>query len=493
MSGIRRGGHISPITKNSVVPPYESPLPGIRRLFDRKRGSQLKKTRVLLIDDEQDLLSAVQELLELNDLEVCSGNSCADAERLWRASRPDVAILDYVLPDGNAMDLIQKFKDSDATVPVIILTGQGTIDLAVNALKGGADNFLTKPANPSALLAVIDRCLENSRNRQNRIVEESKKKRTALDPFLGVSRAIEQLREVAEKVARADSPVLIQGETGSGKGVLAHWIHSHSTRSQSPYVDLNCAGLPRDLLETELFGHDKGAFTGAVQAKLGLFDAAHKGTLFLDEIGDIEVAVQPKMLKVLEEKRFRRLGDVKDRVVDVRLIAATHRDLAGMVRKGTFRDDLYFRISTLPVVLPSLRQRREDIPLLARNLLNQLSMDMGKRVEITEAALQKLREYSWPGNIRELRNVLERAVLLGSSSVLDEASVRFDPLNIPGSFAPSAVRTLEELEKEHIQTVLSLEKGRVEVAAKRLGIPRSSLYLKLKQYGIEREPAEALS
>jgi len=493
LSGIRRGGHISPITKNSVVPPYESPLPGIRRLFDRKRGSQLKKTRVLLIDDEQDLLSAVQELLELNDLEVSSGNSCADAERLWRASRPDVAILDYVLPDGNAMDLIQKFKDSDATVPVIILTGQGTIDLAVNALKGGADNFLTKPANPSALLAVIDRCLENSRNRQNRIVEESKKKRTALDPFLGVSRAIEQLREVAEKVARADSPVLIQGETGSGKGVLAHWIHSHSTRSQSPYVDLNCAGLPRDLLETELFGHDKGAFTGAVQAKLGLFDAAHKGTLFLDEIGDIEVAVQPKMLKVLEEKRFRRLGDVKDRVVDVRLIAATHRDLAGMVRKGTFRDDLYFRISTLPVALPSLRQRREDIPLLARNLLNQLSMDMGKRVEITEAALQKLREYSWPGNIRELRNVLERAVLLGSSSVLDEASVRFDPLNIPGSFAPSAVRTLEELEKEHIQTVLSLEKGRVEVAAKRLGIPRSSLYLKLKQYGIEREPAEALS
>jgi DNA-binding NtrC family response regulator len=454
---------------------------------------QLKKTRVLLIDDEQDLLSAVQELLEANGLEVSSGNTCADAERLWRASRPDVAILDYVLPDGNAMDLIQKFKDSDSTVPVIILTGHGTIDLAVNALKSGADNFLTKPANPSALLTVIERCLENSRNRQNRIVEESKKKRTALDPFLGVSRAIEQLREVAEKVAKADSPVLIQGETGSGKGVLAHWIHSHSTRSQSPYVDLNCAGLPRDLLETELFGHDKGAFTGAVQAKLGLFDAAHKGTLFLDEIGDIEIAVQPKMLKVLEEKRFRRLGDVKDRIVDVRLIAATHRDLAAMVRKGTFRDDLYFRISTLPIALPPLRQRREDIPLLARNLLNQLSMDMGKRVEITEAALQKLRDYAWPGNIRELRNVLERAVLLGSSSVLDESSVRFDPLNVPGSFAPSGVRTLEELEKEHIQTVLSLENGRVEVAAKRLGIPRSSLYLKLKQYGIEKEPTEALS
>jgi len=306
-----------------------------------------------------------------------------------------------------------------------------------------------------------------------------------------VSSAIEQLREVAEKVAKADSPVLIQGETGSGKGVLAHWIHSHSARSQSAYVDLNCAGLPRDLLETELFGHDKGAFTGAVQAKIGLFDAAHKGTLFLDEIGDIETAVQPKMLKVLEEKRFRRLGDVKDRIVDVRLIAATHRDLAVMVGKGTFRDDLYFRISTLPVVLPPLRERREDIPLLARNLLNQLLLDMGKKVEITEGAIQKLREYSWPGNIRELRNVLERAVLLGSSSVLDESSVRFDPLNVPGTFAASGVRTLEELEREHIQAVLTMEKGRVESAAKRLGIPRSSLYLKLKQYGIEREEAAA--
>src|SRR6266581_2579506 len=433
----------------------------------------MKRTRVLLIDDERDLLCAVKEILEENSMEVSCGGSCAEAERLWKLSRPDLVVLDYVLPDGNAIDLINKFKGSDATVPIIVLTGHGTIDLAVKAVQAGADNFLTKPADPSTLLVMMERSLENSRNQQGRLVEESKKRREAINPFLGVSPAIEALRDIAEKVAKADSPVLIQGETGTGKGVLARWLHASSSHSSASYVDLNCAGLPRDLLETELFGHEKGAFTGAVQAKLGLFDAAHKGTLFLDEIGDIEVAVQPKMLKVLEEKRFRRLGDIKDRTVDIRLIAATHRDLAGMVRKGSFRDDLYFRISTLPIVLPSLRQRREDIPLLARNLLNQLSMDMGKRVEITEAALQKLREYSWPGNIRELRNVLERAVLLGSSSVLDESSVRFDPLNVPGSFAPSAVRTLEELEKEHIQTVLSLEKGRVEVAAKRLGIPRS--------------------
>jgi DNA-binding NtrC family response regulator len=453
----------------------------------------VKKTHVLLIDDERDLLGAVQELLDAHGMEVLAGGSCLDAERLWKTSRPDIALLDYLLPDGNAISLIQKFKDSDPTVPIIVLTGHGTIERAVEAVKAGAENLLPKPVNPSVLIDVIERSLENSRNRQNRIVEESKKKRTALDPFQGVSSAIQQLREIAEKVARADSPILIQGETGSGKGVLAHWIHSQSARAQSSYVDLNCAGLPRDLLETELFGHDKGAFTGAVQAKIGLFDAAHKGTLFLDEIGDIDTAVQPKMLKVLEEKRFRRLGDVKDRIVDVRLIAATHRDLAAMVRKGTFRDDLYFRISTLPVVLPPLRQRKEDIPILARNLLNQLSADMGKRVEITDSALNKLSEYAWPGNIRELRNVLERAVLLGNSSVLDESSVRFDPLNIPGTFAHSGVRTLEELEREHIQAVLSMENGKVESAAKRLGIPRSSLYLKLKQYGIERESAAAAS
>jgi DNA-binding NtrC family response regulator len=454
----------------------------------RTRLKAVKKPHVLLIDDEKVLLDAVKELLELNGMEVSSGASCAEAERLWRQARPDLAILDYVLPDGDAMGLIQRFKDSDPTVPIIILTGHATIDLAVNAVKGGADNLLTKPADPSALLVVIERSLENSRNRQNRIVEESRKRRETLDPFLGVSRAIQELREVAEKVARSDSPVLIQGETGSGKGVLAHWLHLESNRSQSSFVDLNCAGLPRDLLESELFGHDKGAFTGAVQAKLGLFDAAHKGTLFLDEIGDIDIAVQPKMLKVLEEKRFRRLGDIKDRVVDVRLIAATHRDLAGMVRKGSFRDDLYFRINALPISLPPLRERREDIPLLARNLLLQLSKDMGKKVEITAAALEKLRDYAWPGNIRELRNVLERALLLGSSSVLDPASVRFDPLNVPGSFSAPGVRTLEEMEKEHIQAVLVLENGRVESAARRLGIPRSSLYSKLKQYGIDKEP-----
>jgi DNA-binding NtrC family response regulator len=453
----------------------------------------MKRTRVLLIDDERNLLCAVKEILEESDMEVSCGGSCAEAERLWRVSRPDLVVLDYCLPDGNAIDLIHKFKGSDATVPIIVLTGHGTIDLAVKAVQAGADNFLTKPADPTTLLVMMERSLENSRNRQTRVVEDSKKRREAINPFLGVSAAIEALRDMAEKVAKADSPVLIQGETGTGKGVLARWLHACSGRAGASYVDLNCAGLPRDLLETELFGHEKGAFTGAVQAKMGLFEAAHKGTLFLDEIGDIDPVVQPKLLKVLEEKHFRRLGDIRDRFADVRLIAATHRDLSNLVRQGKFRDDLYFRISTIPLSIPPLRERREDIPLLARNLLSKLSMDMGKTVEITNSAIRKLQAYSWPGNIRELRNVLERSILLGSSATLDESSVRFDALNIPGTFAPSSgVRTLEEIEKEHIQTVLSLENGRVENTAKRLGIPRSSLYLKLKQYGIVKEQAATL-
>lgn len=451
----------------------------------------VKPLHVLLVDDERELLVAVQEVLRYHGMQVTCGTSCVDAERLWRSARPDVAILDYMLPDGTALDLIQKFRENDPTVPIVVLTGHGTIELAVEAVKAGAENLLPKPVNPSALVDVIQRCLENSRNRQSRMVEDSRRKRTSVDPFVGVSREIQELRQIAEKVAAADSPVLIQGETGSGKGILARWIHAHSPRTHASYVDLNCAGLPRDLLESELFGHEKGAFTGAIQVKIGLFDAAHKGTLFLDEVGDIDLAVQPKMLKVLEEKRFRRLGDVKDRQVDVRLIAATHRDIATMVRKGTFRDDLYFRISTLPVVIPPLRQRREDIPHLTKNLLNQLSMDMGRKVEITGSATAKLCEYSWPGNIRELRNVLERAILLGNSRVLDEASVRFDPLSLPGTFAASGVRTLEELEREHIQSVLALENGKVEAAARRLGIPRSSLYLKLKQYQLERQAAAA--
>ena len=279
--------------------------------------------------------------------------------------------------------------------------------------------------------------------------------------------------------------MLILGETGTGKGVLARWFHDHSPRAGEAFVDLNCGGFTRDLLETELFGHEKGAFTGAVQAKSGLLEIAHKGTVFLDEIGDVDVQVQPKLLKVLEERQFRRVGDVRDRRVDIRLIAATHHDMAKLIRGKTFRSDLYFRISTIPLTTPPLREREEDIPILASHFLDGLATDLRlNRPELAPSAVSALQAYPWPGNIRELRNVLERAMLLSGGHVLTEQDLDFHTSD-SGS-TPEFCKTLEQVERQYIEEVLLREGGRVGAAAKRLGIPRSSLYQRIKEFGIAR-------
>jgi DNA-binding NtrC family response regulator len=441
--------------------------------------------RVLIVDDEPQLLDVLQTFLKSRGFEVIPGKSCAEAEALWQNARPDVAVLDYSLPDGNVSDLLPRLKALDPNIPIIVLTGYGSIDLAVEVVKKGAENFLTKPAELDTLLVMIQRCIENSRNRQNQIIQKTKRKKVGLDPFLGVSPAIRQLREVVSRVVETDSPVLIQGETGTGKGVLALWLHENSRRRAEPFVDLNCGGLSRELLETELFGHEKGAFTGAVQSKTGLLEIAHKGTVFLDEIGDVDPMVQPKLLKVLEDKQFRRLGDVRDRRVDIRLVAASHHDFHALVRQKIFRSDLYFRISTIPLTTPALRDRIEDIPILAEHLLDRLAEDLGigSRIEITPGAVTKLQGYRWPGNIRELRNVLERTVLLSSSRRLTESELRFDGSDwIESPRQSSDTKTLDQVEREYIEQVLLSENGKVEAAAKKLGIPRSSLYQKLKQY-----------
>jgi len=290
-------------------------------------------------------------------------------------------------------------------------------------------------------------------------------------------------------VAASDSPVLILGETGVGKSVLARWLHARSQRVDAAFVDLNCASLSRELLETELFGHEKGAFTGATGAKQGLLEVAHGGTLFLDEIGDVDPAVQPKLLTVLEEGRFRRLGDVRDREVDVRLVAATHQDLAAAVREKRFRGDLFFRISALPLAVPPLRERAEDIPVLARALLARIAADLGRgELSLSEEAHDALRAYSWPGNTRELRNVLERAAILGRGQVLEARDVRFPaPFEAPGT--DDSRLTLEEVERRHIARVLDEEGGHVERAARRLGVPRSSLYERIRRLGIPARKA----
>jgi DNA-binding NtrC family response regulator len=282
--------------------------------------------------------------------------------------------------------------------------------------------------------------------------------------------------------------VLIQGATGAGKGVLARWLHQNGPRSERPFVDLNCAGLSKELVETELFGHEKGAFTGAVQNKMGLLEIGHKGTIFLDEIGDLDLQVQPKLLKVLEEKTFRRLGDVRERLVDVRLIAATNRNLRETVRQKTFRDDLYFRISAISLYVPSLHERVEDIPILARQLLDRLAADLGLRhAEISDEAMRYLQSYSWPGNVRELRNILERALLLGDQQLLTAKDLHFEVQADNDQVDDGTITTLQEVERKYIARALRMLGGTVPEVAKRLGIPRSSLYNKIKQYRIDHD------
>lgn len=446
----------------------------------------MSRNKVLVVDDESGVRFGIRDFLEQHGYEIEEAESCHDAQNLFRNSRPDIVIADYMLPDGTALDLLPRLREIDSGIPLLVLTAHGSIDLAVRAIKEGAEQFLTKPLELPTLLVILQRLLQKQRNYHKQLASKTRQVRQAIDPFIGKSAAIRALADQARKILSSESPILILGETGTGKGVLARWLHENSPRADEAFVDLNCAGLTRELLETELFGHEKGAFTSATSSKQGLFEVAHRGTIFLDEVGDVDLQIQPKLLKVLEEKRFRRLGDVRDRQVDVRLIAATHQDIGQLVREKRFRDDLYFRISTIPLSFPSLRDRIEDIPTLAQYLLNKVAADLGRgELHLDQGCLQALQAYSWPGNIRELRNVIERAVLLSDQKNITLNDLHFDGhARIGAPFLDSRL-TLLELEKQHIERVLQEEHGRVEKAAKRLGIPRSSLYQKIKKHQIQ--------
>lgn len=445
----------------------------------------MSRNKVLVVDDESGVRFGIRDFLEQHGYEIEEAETCQDAQHIFRTSRPDIVIADYMMPDGTALDLLPRLREIDSGIPLLVLTAHGSIDLAVRAIKEGAEQFLTKPLELPTLLVILQRLLQKQRNHHKTLASKSRQVRQAIDPFIGTSAAIRALRDQAHKLLSTESPVLILGETGSGKGVLARWLHDNSPRAEEAFVDLNCAGLSRELLETELFGHEKGAFTSATATKQGLFEVAHRGTIFLDEVGDVDLQIQPKLLKVLEEKRFRRVGDVRDRQVDVRLIAATHQDMGQLVREKRFRDDLYFRISTIPLSFPALRERIEDIPTMAQYLLDKVSADLGRgELRLDENCIQALKAYSWPGNIRELRNVIERAVLLSDQKTITINDLHFDGHTQVGSPFLDSRLTLLELEKQHIERVLQEEHGRVEKAAKRLGIPRSSLYQKIKKHQI---------
>src|SRR5271166_3832103 len=373
----------------------------------------------------------------------------------------------------------------ESSIPVIALVGQCSADAAIRAIREGAEQFLTKPVELSLLHAVLLRALANQRHHYQSLSSVSRVKRECIDPFLGTSLAIRRIQELARRVADSESPILLQGETGSGKGVLANWIHCNGSRADEPFLDLNCAGLSRELLESELFGHQKGAFTSALATKLGLLEVANRGTVFLDEVGDIDPLIQPKLLKVLEDRVFRRLGDVRDRSVDIRLISATHRELLDLVRQQKFRSDLYFRINIVPLRVPPLRERVEDIPILAQHFLNRLAQDCGRsEMTLEKSGREALQAYSWPGNIRELRNVLERAVLLTERNHLTVHQLQLQSSVLTAQPQVSSTGTLKQMERAYIILVLQEEGGSIERTAHRLGIARSSLYNKVKRLKI---------
>lgn len=425
--------------------------------------------------------------LKASGFEVAEAEGVEDAILEFRKSSPDAAVLDLNLGDGDGLNLMRSLRAAEAALPVVILTAHGTIDLAVQAMKDGAEQFFTKPVDLKALLVVLERALENRRNRQASVLGRSRTARQAADPFTGESPAIRKLAEQAHRVADASVSVLILGETGSGKGVLARWLHDQSARADEPFVDLNCAGLSRELMESELFGYEKGAFTGAVASKQGLLELAHRGTFFLDEIGDVDLAVQAKLLKVIEELRFRRLGDVRDRRVDVRLVAATHRDLERQVQEGRFREDFLYRINVVTLVVPPLRDRGGDTVLLAGLLLKRIGNELGRSdLRLSEGALTAIARYAWPGNIRQLRNSLERAALLAAGTLLQPEDVLPAAASSPAGPAETALVPLQEVERRHIEAVLRAAGFVVPRAAEILGLSRTALYDRLKKHGITR-------
>jgi DNA-binding NtrC family response regulator len=441
----------------------------------------LSRNTVLVVDDDAAIRFGVGDYLKHLGYGVEEASNLAEAREALLQHRPDAMILDQRLPDGNAVEALADLRAIDPDVIVLVLTGHGSIEAAVAAVKNGAENFLTKPVELAALAAMLERALDNQRLRQRDAASE-RHAVGAPDPFLGTSREISRLRKDAHLALESESPVLILGETGSGKGVLARWLHAHGRRKDEAFVDLNCAGLTREFLESELFGHARGAFTSAIAEKKGLLEIAHRGVIFLDEIGDTDLVIQAKLLKSLDEKTFRRLGEVRDRRVDVQLVAATNHDLLRLCRDGGFRRDLYYRISTIPLAVPPLRERPEDVPLLAAELLRDLGRDLKRGpLTLSEEAVARLARHTWPGNIRELRNVLERAALGKREGEIAAADLRFDEMTV----RETGEQTLQDVERQEIVRALDQERGRVVQAARRLGVPRSTLYVKIRSYGID--------
>jgi nitrogen regulation protein NR(I) len=459
---------------------------------------------VLIVDDEVNIRKVLAAMLKREGYEVTTAGDGEQALAAMQRAAIDVVVTDLVMPRLGGLELLKRLSADYPDVPVIFITAHGTVDSAVAALKAGAFDYITKPFDQAELKKVIAKAARaHDLERGNLHGTGAEGDRP---PLVGQSAAMKAVYDVVSKVADSPSTVLVTGESGTGKELVAQALHRGSSRRDKPLIKVNCAAIPKDLVESELFGYEKGAFTGAVGSKPGRFELADGGTLFLDEIGEVPVEMQVKLLRALQESEFERVGGIKTIQVDVRLIAATNRDLKALIADGRFREDLYYRLAVVPIVLPPLRDRREDIPLLVRHFIEKYDRRLGKSVAgIEEEALQLLLDYSWPGNIRELENLMERSVLFADGPIILASSLPDSLRERPGGpatpiaavgpigaiAAPSGASMKEivrqaqaELERELIARALEETGGNVTRAAKRLQISRKSLQVKMKELGL---------
>ena len=447
------------------------------------------KKQILIVEDEDKLRRILE--LQLLDAGFAVEKASSAEEALPFIDRADLVLTDFKLPKMTGLEMLQVIRRADSHVPVVIMTAYGTVEHAVEAMKSGASDFLLKPFSLDQLVAVVSKALEiRNLREENRVLKEELGRKYRWDNIVGRSPGMQEIFATVMRVAPSRATVLLAGESGVGKDLIARAIHFHSPRKDRPFVKINCTALPENLMESELFGYEKGAFTGANFSKPGKFEQADTGTVMLDEIGDVPPSIQIKLLRVLQEREFERLGSNKTLHIDVRVIAATNRDLRAALEDGTFREDLYYRLNVVPIEIPPLRARKEDIPYLARHFVEKLAPETGGRVHmITDAAIDRLMEYSWPGNVRELENVIERSIVMASGEKLDADGIRLDmsirPRQVAGEAGLPEGMSLDVYEQEIIKNALKQADGNKSHAARILGLTRNALRYRLTQMGIE--------
>lgn len=454
--------------------------------------------RILIVDDEEGIRSVLTDLFEGLGCLVNFEEQGNEGLKLALSEDFDLVILDLSLPGCDGLELLRVLKESKPDLPVIMITGYASMKSALQAMRLGAYDYITKPFDLDDVQMVAERAIERYHLiDENRYLKGELKEKYGFDNVIGLSPEAQQAYVLAARVADSSASVLVLGETGTGKEYLARSIHYQSPRAKGPFVKVSCAALSESLLESELFGHEKGSFTGAVARRLGRFEIAHGGTLFLDEIGDTTPATQVKLLRVLQEKQFERVGGSETLAVDVRIIAATNRNLKQAIAEKSFREDLFYRLNVVTITLPPLRERQEDIPELAKHFIRKYNLDTGKKINnIAPEGLSMLQRYPWPGNIRELENCIERAVIFCQGSVIlpqhllvSDGSAAAQPTSEPSGPAGDDLRTLQEVEKEHVTRVLRYHNYNQTRTAQTLGIDRKTLRNKVKEFGLGAEIA----